>query len=291
MVAIIIVNFNGFEDTIECVKSILKSDYKDYRIVLVDNGSADADTIKANEFLNNNCHVILSPTNTGFSGGNNLGIKYAKENMKPDYFLLLNNDTIIEAQTLSNLLETTQNMENCGAATGRILYYSAKNVLWSAGGKFDFKTGIADQPALGKANSAVYSGVHETTFCTGCVMMIPYEVIEKVGYLDESYFLYAEDTDYCCRLMNMGYKLYYCGDAIIYHKVSASTGRSSDMSQYYNVRNNFYIIKNYSSMPLYGYAKRWYRMLKLIIRRELTPRNAVIGYRDFKNGVKGRREF
>lgn len=135
-------------------------------------------------------------------------------------------------------------VKDCGAVTGRILYYSNKDVLWSAGGKFDFKTDIADQPALGKQNSNVYDGIHETGFCTGCVMMIPRNIFKTVGYLDESYFLYAEYTDYCCRIINARFKLYYAGDAIIYHKVSASTGRTSDISQYYNVRNNFYIIKN-----------------------------------------------
>lgn len=96
MIAIILVNFNGYDDTVECVKSIMKSSYRDYKIVLVDNGSGDADKIKNDEFLNSNCSVILNQVNTGFSGGNNLGIKFAEEKYKSEYYLLLNNDTVMK---------------------------------------------------------------------------------------------------------------------------------------------------------------------------------------------------
>ena len=91
-----------------------------------------------------------------------------------------------------------------------------------------------------------------------------------------------------CRVMNAGFKLYYTGEAVIYHKVSASTGRTSDLSQYYNIRNNFYIIQKYCIRPLLGYGKRWYRILRSLLRKELTLGNVVRGYRDFKRGIVGK---
>ena len=290
-VAIILVNYNGYDDTLECVKSIIKSTYTEYKIILVDNGSNDAEKIRDNQFLNENCSVILYKENLGFSGGNNIGIKYAEETFAPDYYFLLNNDTVVDPYAIEKLVESCESIEACGIMTGRILYYSNKNVIWSAGGRFDFKTGIADQPELGKINSEKYDGINATTFCTGCAMMIPSSVLRKVGYLAESYFLYAEDTDYCCRVMNEGFKLFYTGEAIIYHKVSSSTGRTSSLSQYYNVRNNFYIIKKYCTHPFLGYVKRWYRIIKAICKKELTVSNVLKGYRDFRKGIVGKRDL
>lgn len=288
LVAIILVNYNGYTDTVECVKSIRESTYPAYRIIVVDNGSGDAERLQQDAFLNEHTTLILSEENLGFSGGNNLGIEYAETAFAPEYYFLLNNDTVIEPQALERMVDTCENTADCGILTGRILYYSEPKLLWAAGGKFDFRTGIADQPALGQPDSAAYDGVEETTFCTGCAMLIPARVLKTVGHLEESYFLYAEDTDYCCRVMNAGFKLYYTGEAVIYHKVSASTGRTSDLSQYYNIRNNFYIIQKYCTRPLLGYGKRWYRILRSLLRKELTLGNVVRGYRDFKRGIVGK---
>lgn len=288
LVAIILVNYNGYKDTVQCVKSILKSTYKQYKIILVDNASADKTLIEKDDYLQKNTDIVFLNENLGFSGGNNIGIDYAKEKYAPDYYLLLNNDTEIQKHALEELIKTYNRVQNCGIVTGRIFFYDNPDTIWAAGGKFDFHTGIADQPAFGKKDSLEYDGEHETTFCTGCVMLISNKVMEEVGPLDERYFLYAEDTDYCCRVMNAGYKLYYCGKAVIYHKVSASTGRSSDLAQYYNVRNNFYIIKKYCSYPLVGYSKKWYRIFKAIWKRELSIHNVYLAYTDFKRGVVGK---
>lgn len=290
-IAVILVNYNGYNDTIECIKSILQSTYTNYKIILVDNGSDDAEIIHENQLLNENCSVILCKDNLGFSGGNNIGIRYAEKTFHPDYYFLLNNDTVIDTHTLENMINAYDCVEHCGIMTGRILYYSDPNIIWSAGGKFDFKTGIADQPAMGKHNSREYDGIYTCTFCNGCAMMIPASILKQVGYLEESYFLYAEDTDYCCRVLNAGFKLYYTGNALIYHKVSSSTGKKSDLSQYYNIRNNFYIIKKYCSHPSWGYVKRWYRIIKAIAKRELSINNIIRGYSDFRNGITGKRNL
>ena len=266
LVAIILVNYNGFNDTVACVESILKSEYQEYRIVIVDNGAKDKEKIIQNDFLNKHTDIVASEKNLGFSGGNNLGIQYAKKKYDPDYYLLLNNDTVILNDTLSELVEHCNIIENTGLVTGKIFYYSQPEVIWYAGGVFNYKTGIADQPVLGVDESSENNGCIDVTFATGCVMLLPRNVIEKIGLLDEEYFLYAEDTDYCCRIMQAGYKLVYVPSAIIYHKVSASTGNQSAMQQYYMMRNNCYIIKKYCRFPAYGYARKWYRVLRDIVR-------------------------
>lgn len=291
LIAIILVNYNGFNDTVSCVESILKSEYQEYRIVIVDNGSKDKEKILQNEFLNTHTDVVVSEKNLGFSGGNNLGIQYAKKKYDPDYYLLLNNDTVILKDTLSELVNHCNIIENTGLVTGKIFYYSQPEVIWYAGGVFNYKTGIADQPVLGVDESSANNGCIDVTFATGCVMLLPRNVIEKIGLLDEEYFLYAEDTDYCCRIMQAGYKLVYVPSAIIYHKVSASTGSQSAMQQYYMMRNNCYIIKKYCRFPVYGYARKWYRVLRDIVRGKIDFKIQIRAWRDFTKGITGKVEI
>ena len=288
LVAIILVNYNGYRDTVNCVHSILLSEYKNYKIIVVDNASTNNEELKKDKFLNENTDLLFLDKNIGFSGGNNRGIEYAQKLYDPAYYLLLNNDTEIQDKALGELVETFEITENCGLVTVKIFYYDNPEILWAAGGKFDFHTGIADQPAMGKRDGNEYAGEHETTFCTGCVMLISKEVMERVGKLNEEFFLYAEDTDYCCRVMSEQYKLMYTGNAIIYHKVSASSGRSSKITQYYNIRNNFYIIKWYCRNKMYGYLKRWYRLMKEIMRGEYDLKNVILAWKDFRKGILGK---
>lgn len=286
-VCIILVNYNGYLDTIECVKSIMASTYKNIEIILVENASKDVDSIKVDVFLNQNTNIVISENNLGFSGGNNLGIKYAIEKYKPKYLMLLNNDTVIEPDTIENLLEMAEKNNNVGIVTGKINYYSKKNTIWAACGKFDFKTGIADQPAMGEIDSGQYDVECEITFSSGCLMFIPIEAYNKVGDLDESYFMYAEDTDYCCRMMKSGYKIFYTGKAVIYHKVSASAGNHSVNQQYYMFRNNCYITQKYCNSPMYGYLRRFYRTVKEIKRGEYQIKNVKRAWKDFRHGITG----
>ena len=288
MIAIIIVNYNGLEDTIECVKSILKSSYSEYRIVIVDNASRDAKKIENITLLHDHADIILSSDNTGFAGGNNIGIRFAQKRYDPDYYLLLNNDTVVNPEAIANLVKAYEKSEKAGITTGTILYYSHPKLIWAAGGKFDFNTGIADQPELGKVWDQNKHGISETTFSTGCLMLIEKKIIEKVGLLEESYFLYAEDTDYCCRVLNAGYKIYLEHDAIIYHKVSASTGKQSKQQQYYLLRNNLYIIKKYCKFPFYGYMRRIYRILKMWKKESYQFLVLLRAWRDYRKGITGK---
>lgn len=291
-ICIILVNYNGYDDTVECIKSIENSDYDNYKIILVDNGSKDKNKILNDNYINNAADVIISEENLGFSGGNNLGIKYAQEKYDPEYYLLLNNDTVIIKDTISNLKKGFDFDSKAGIITGKIYYFSEPKTIWAAGGKFNFNTGIADQPELGKIDDGVqYENTCEVSFATGCTMLISKQVINTVGYLEESYFLYAEDTDYCCRVLNAGFKIIYVGKALIYHKVSASTGKQSNMQQYYMFRNNCYIIKKYCNKPLYGYARRIYRTIKEMKYEHYSLRVLYKAWRDFHKGIIGKVEI
>lgn len=291
-ICIILVNYNGYDDTVECIKSIQKSNYDNYKIIIVDNGSNDKEKLLNDDYINDVADIIISEDNLGFSGGNNLGIKYAKDKYNPEYYLLLNNDTVINEDTISNLKKGFDFDDRAGIVTGKIYYFSDPKTIWAAGGKFDFNTGIADQPELGKVdNENKYEGTYEISFATGCTMLISKDVIDSVGYLEENYFLYAEDTDYCCRVLKEGFKIIYTGKAIIYHKVSASTGKQSTMQQYYMFRNNLYIIQKYCNKPVYGYIRRIYRTIKEMKYEHYSLNILYRAWKDFRKNIIGKQSL
>lgn len=288
IVAIILVNYNGYLDTLECVKSIKATLNLNYKIIIVDNNSKDSKKILEDKYLNRNCDLIMLEENIGFSGGNNKGIIYAKEHYNPDFYMLLNNDTVIEKNTISVLQDIYEKNNNIGIATCQINYFSHPEIVWFGGGKFDFNTGIADMPGLGKHERYHEKGQREITFATGCLFFISKDVIENAGLLDESFFLYSEDAEYCCRLIKLGYKILYTTDTKIYHKVSASTGTYSRLQQYYMFRNNCYMIKRFCKYPILGFLKRFYRTAKEMKRGEYQISNIKMAWRDYKRGVIGK---
>lgn len=241
LVYIILLNYNGYKDTIECLESLEKITYKNYRIVVVDNASIDgSEKIIKNKFPE---HIFIQAgSNLGFSGGNNVGIKYALQ-QGTDYVLLLNNDTIVEPDFLEPLVEEAEKSDQIGIMGGKINYYYDKNIIWSAGGYISDIKGCGYHYGIKEVDEGQYDEKREVTFLTGCIQLIKREVLEKVGLYDEDYFLYFEDVDYCYRTIKNNFKLVYVPTSKIYHKISASTGDESSLALYYNHRNRLLFIK------------------------------------------------
>lgn len=277
-VSIILVNYNGYQDTIECLKSLKESEYDNYEVIIVENGSKDYEKIKNDRFLNDNAIVILEKENGGFSAGNNIGIKYALEN-GTDYVFLLNNDTTIDKNAIKYLVEIAENDNKVGIATGNIYYYSQPDKLWYSNGIYNYKKG---------ATYMVNDATAEVSFICGCMMLIRKDTIEQIGMLSDDFFLYSEDTEYVCRAVKAGWKLKWTPEAKVYHKISASTVENSDFQQYYMIRNNLVIVKEYGTHKLYGYIYRLYQSLKAIINKNCSLRAIWWAYTDFARSRIGK---
>lgn len=284
-VAIILVNYNGYEDTVECVNSLLAISYKNMFIFVVDNASTEGNRIQEDVFLQKAVRIIQSKENLGFSGGNNLAIQIALKE-KFDYVLLLNNDTSVEPDFLSEMIEAAENNHRVGIVAGKIYFYHDKNRIWAAGGQYNRRTGLTVQ--YGGVDRRELNVERDVTFATGCLMLIPCEVIHKVGLLDESFFLYSEDTDYCQRVIDAGYKIRYVPTAKIYHKVSASIGNTSSMQQQYMMRNNLYMIKKYSKVKVVAYISMLFQAIKDIIRKRKNLKPIIQGVMDYICGNTGK---
>lgn len=186
--------------------------------------------------------VIVHPgKNPGFAAGNNIGIRYGLSLGDCDYFLLLNNDTIVEPDFVFPLVETFEKESNVGLVGGLVRFYDRPHDVWFSSGRFHwYGEGVHSTRAI-EGDEIVKSD-----FVTGCLMMVPRHVTENVGMLSEEYFLYGEDTDYSLRVLKAGYRNLDNHKSVIYHKGSKTTGsRFSKVKYYYSTRNRLYFHYKY----------------------------------------------
>lgn len=295
-VSIVLLNYNSYKDTLECIKSLSSITYSNYKIIIVDNNSSDNSELKIKEYIkgNDRIHFIQSGKNLGFSWGNNVGIKYALE-QGCKYICLLNNDTVVEPNFLEHLVRSMEQDDSIGISTGKIMYFNNKNIIWSAGGFIDYKKALGCHYGINCEDNDTFNKEKSIEFATGCLQLISKKVIEDVGLYDEKYFLYMEDVDYCHRVKQSGYKIKYVPKSKIYHKVSASTGGSeSPITIYYCTRNRLMFNKKYkttitNSMKFYSF---W--LLKLIaepIRKGKKFKYSLKAIKDHNNKNYGYQEL
>lgn len=289
-ICIILVNYNGAEDTIECIKSLQENEKKiDYEIVVVDNKSTDDSVQKLRNIKD--IKLIESDENLGFAKGNNLGIKYAVEN-NFDYILLLNNDTVVEVDAIFKLQQYIEQEKDVGIVAPRIMYYSNKNLINYCGGHIDWlKCATIHENYKNKFDESMPKNFY-TEFITGCCMLIKKEVIKDVGMLPEEYFMYFEDADYCVQVKEKGYKLAVNTESTIYHKVSVSSGgENSPFSIKWGNRNRLIFIKKYRKYSkgimtyLFYYISRFILIMKYMIKGDRERQNALL------DGIKEGRRY
>lgn len=227
-VSIIILNWNGGEDILECLKSVKDIDYPDYEIIVVDNGSTDNSVERIRKSFPN-IELIQNNKNLGFPEGNNVGIRAATGN----YVMLLNQDTVVGRGLLKDLVEAIEIDENIGIVGPMILYYNEPDKIWCAGSKLNF--GYTSH--IGKGlNKGLFSKSCSVDYITGCAMLIKKEVIDKIGLLDPEYFLYSEDADFCLRAKKAGYQCVYVSSPSVWHK-AIEEWITNPTQAYYYMRN------------------------------------------------------
>lgn len=261
-VAIIILNWNGWSDTMECLTSLNRLDYANFEIILIDNGSRERPPLVNAQFLKLSIHQIFNEQNLGFAAGNNQGIGLALER-GAEYVLFLNNDTTVEPDFLKKLVAAAEADEKFGILGPVMHYYDQPEEIWFAGGRLNkFKTRGSHYFALPPEK------LKKVDYITGCCLLISREVIEKIGLLNENYFLYYEDADWCQRARQAGY---FCGlvkEAKIYHKQSRSAGEFSYPYIYYHSRNGLIFAARYGLKPAVYLISVWIflkQIMKLIV--------------------------
>ncbi|EHK2442087.1 glycosyltransferase family 2 protein [Clostridium perfringens] len=293
MVYIIIVNYNGSDDTIECINSLLKITYKKFKIVVVDNNSRKSELEKIKN-LDKEFTLISLNNNLGFAKANNIGIKYAIK-QGADYCLLLNNDTTVDENFLGILVESLKKNSKAGIATGLILNYYNHNEKWYDGAKINWNKFEGENLSKCMNNK----GEIDVDMISGCLMLIKRELFMKNIFLPEDYFMFFEDLDYCANVKEKGYRLIYNNKSIIYHKISQSSGGEKSPFYFnYSTRNwyifmNKYIYKadNPRKSKLYFYLNRISRVVYFGVLGKSDKSKAIIngikeGYKFYKNKEK-----
>jgi hypothetical protein len=266
LVYIIILNWNGKEDTIACLRSIERVKYPNFSVILVDNASSDG-TVEYVKDKFPSVKIIANSENLRFAGGNNVGIKYALER-NADYVLLLNNDTEVAPDFLPELVRAAENDKSIGIAGPKIYYYEGNKMIWFAGGKVEFWKGWISHIGIREPDYGQYDFAREVDYITGCCMLVKREVIEKIGKLDESFFIYGEDADWSLRASRAGYSLVYVPSSIIWHKVSASSGGNLSWFKNWN--------KLKSQLRLMARYAKWYNWLTIpILMTIYTAKNVL----------------
>ncbi len=252
-VAIIIINWNGYELSKACLQSLGMVAYPNFKIILVDNGSEDGSG-KALKTHFPEIELVESKTNLGFTGGNNLGIDEAFK--RPiDYILLLNNDTLVDPDFLDPLVGFLENNPVYAAAQPKIRYAGEKDKIWNAGGGYFRCLEMTWSIGIGKMDTGQFEAEKDTPWITGCAFLVRADVIRELGSLDDRFFAYYEDVDWSFRMRKRGYKLRFLPQSKIYHEAGASSKKTPTPGEgvippiihYYRTRNHLLLIRNHAN--------------------------------------------
>ncbi len=232
-ISVVTVNYNGLGDTERLLVSLGRHLEQPYEIIVVDNGSEpeQASVLRA-RFPE--AAVLRSDRNLGFAGGNNLGISHAEG----DYILLLNNDAYVEDGTLRRLADRLDSSPAAGVVSPKIRFGFGDRHIQFAGytpmSRITLRNGLIgfDTPDDGR-----YDTARRTPYAHGAAMMLKREVVEKAGPMPEDYFLYYEELDWCERIREAGYEIWYEPACTVFHNESRSTGRNSPLKIKYLTRN------------------------------------------------------
>jgi GT2 family glycosyltransferase len=316
-ITVIILNWNGWKDTLECLESVYQINYPNYNVILVDNASEDESLKKIGEyaegkiivnsdFFNYNKYnkpiklayfengrfrskikvdlshkeliVLRNEKNYGFAEGNNIGIRFALKNLNPDYILLLNNDTVVKKDFLNYMVESGEKDKKIGILGPKIYYYDDPKIIWSVGGKVDWKFARGLHVGINEKDNGQYEKEKVFDYVSGSVFLIKKEVLEKIGLMEKDFFLYFEETDLALRASEKGYKNIYVPKAKIWHKVSKSGGGiSKPFGLYYITRNRWLFMKKWAKKSDYAFF-----ILYQVIGAILFPIFLTIYYRSSK---------
>jgi len=238
LVYVLVLNWNGWQDTVKCVYSLKSLTYNNYKVVVLDNGSSNDSVTRIRE-AHPEVTLIETGANLGFAGGNNVGIRYALD-QGAEYIWLLNNDTIVDPHSLTALIEVIESDTKIGAV-GSVLYYMdepAKIQAWG-GGRVDLITGRACH----------LRAPGELHYITGASLLLRTKALKDVGLLDERYFMYWEDTDLSFRMRARGWRIKVAHESRVLHKESASVGRKNPrLAEYFN-RSAIHFFTTHAPLP------------------------------------------
>jgi hypothetical protein len=259
LVYIIVLNYNGYQDTLECLESLEKLNYGNFQVVVVDNCSTDASESMIRAGYPGHS-FLQTGKNLGYAGGNNAGIRLALEH-QADYICILNNDTTVDKDFIEPMIRGMEQDRKVGIAGPKVCDYYDKNTIQATGSKANLFLGNFWQLNQGKPKDQV-RGVLEVDYVAGACLLIRSSLIEEIGLIPEEYFLFFEETEWCHKAKRVARRVVCVCDSLIYHKGSKTIGKISGTQEYYMTRNQIIFEKRNATGVQWAvfYLHRWYRM-------------------------------
>ena len=250
LISLVTINYNQAEMTRLFLESARELTYPNFEIIVVDNASVPALNTQLDLAQYPFVRPVRSETNLGFTGGNNLGINAAKG----DYFFIVNNDTELDANLLTELIKPFLNDPKVGVVCPKIRFFDAPNLVQFAGyGPMNKLTGTAHLVGYNQPDGPQFDRPGTSFFAHGCAMLVSRTVVNRVGRFAELFFLYYEELDWSQRILDAGFTIQYQPTATVWHKESASVGRQSTIRTYYMTRNRILFIRRHGSL-----TQRWF---------------------------------
>jgi GT2 family glycosyltransferase len=243
-IGVVTVTYNSAGVLPEFFDSMRSQTHSDFILFLIDSGSKDGTRELVRGVADSRVQSVFVDKNIGFAAGSNLGIKMARE-QGCEAILLLNNDTIFGPDLLQGLLDGLET-HRCDMTTPKMLYYDEPNKIWAAGGHLNRWLAYRNvHDGQNKLDDGSFDEPRRVSFTPFCCVLMRSGVFDKLGSLDESYFVYTEDADYCLRAWRAGLSIWYVPEVELRHKVSSLTGHMSDFMVYHCTRNRIHYLRKH----------------------------------------------
>jgi GT2 family glycosyltransferase len=282
-VFVITLNWNGKQWLEDCLSSILGLDYPDFEVVMVDNGSTDGSVELVRQKFPS-VHVVENGSNLGYARGFNAGLEYAAAR-GAEYFLIMNNDTVIDRGALAALVEAAQSLPKAGFVTGKVYFYDEPDRLQTVGKKEDPIVWNGDHIGWLEKDVGQYETVEERAFLDDVMTLVDRRLYDEIGGYDPQFFLQAEEFDWQARAKKRGWRFYYTPKAKIWHRVSMSMGGAGNpIGRYFDTRSRMVVMARYLSLPrfLRYYFHTFFQVSNSLLRglvqmdgKKIRPRLAM----------------
>ena len=268
LVISVILNTNRRDDTLECLDSLQKNSYLNHQVIVLDNHSTDGSVTAIRETYPD-VQIIELEENLGYAGNNNVGIEVAME-QGADWVFVLNEDTILERECLAELIEVGESDPQIGILGPLVYHHDEPAVIQSAGG------------ILGKYWESIHLGKNEpdqgqfvephiVEWISGCAILVRREAIERAGMLDNDYFIYWEETEWCIRIGRDGWKIIHVPQAKIWHKGVQRNYQPSPSFTYYGTRNHLRTLSKHGA-PMRAKVYTWFQLLRTLVSWTVRPK-------------------
>ncbi len=261
LVISVILNTNRCQDTLECLASLVQNTYQNHRAIVLDNRSRDGSVAAIHDAFPE-VQIISLEENLGYAGNNNAGIQAALD-QGAEWVFVLNEDTVLERECLMHLIKVGESDENIGILGPMVYHHAEPHVIQSAGGLFGARW-EAYHLAKDEEDSGQFRHPHLVDWISGCAILVRRSLIEQVGMIDERYYYYWEETEWCLRAGRLGWKIMHVPQAKLWHKGVQRDHQPKPSVTYYATRNRLLTLRKHRA-PLSAWFYAWGQLIKILI--------------------------